>query len=75
MGVLHARRGGPLRGRRARRLSRREDGCPPNPTPTPRAAGPANGASSPRPGVGAPLALLPYLPRGLRSPLFGRPQP
>lgn len=29
----------------------------------------------PRPGVGTPLALFTYLPRGLRSPLFGRPQP
>lgn len=44
------------------------------PHPLPPAAGPANGASPP-PEVGAPLALLPYLPRGLRSPLFGRPQP
>lgn len=30
---------------------------------------------SPHPGVAAPLARLPYLPRGLRSLLFGRPQP
>lgn len=30
---------------------------------------------TPAPGWGRALTLVPYLPRGLRSPLFGRPQP
>lgn len=51
-----------------------DEGMAGTPPPTP-GRRPREWSQSPRPEVGAPLALLPYLPRGLRSPLFGRPQP
>lgn len=69
---------GPLRGRRA------QGGLEEGPAGLPN-AGAAGGAvppaprhpalPTPAPGWGRPLTLVPYLPRGLRSPLFGRPQP
>lgn len=59
---------GPLRGTSGPRGSR--GGARWSPRTQARPVGPV-----PRPGVGTPLALFTYLPRGLRSPLFGRPQP